>query len=265
MNDFSSGAPDPGASTALDAEAIAEEARRILNAVTEAGAVLRLVGSLAVQHRCPGHAELARPGRTYRDIDFVGYVREARRVGEVLSALGYAEDREVFVVSEGGRAIFENPEHGLHVDIFYEKLDFCHVIPLAGRLEAEAATVPLAELLLAKMQIVKINEKDLLDTVVLLLEHSLGEDDADRINMRRVARLCAEDWGLWRTTTMNLAKVGQMARTAPHLSDPQRAHVGGQVEAALARIEAEPKSLSWRLRGRVGDRVKWYKDVEEVR
>jgi len=36
------------------------------------------------------------------------------------------------------------------------------------------------------------------------------------------------------------------------------------VESALARIEKEPKSMAWRLRARVGDRVKWYKDVDEV-
>ena len=35
-------------------------------------------------------------------------------------------------------------------------------------------------------------------------------------------------------------------------------------QAALKRIETEPKSMAWRLRARVGDRVKWYKDVDEV-
>jgi hypothetical protein len=36
------------------------------------------------------------------------------------------------------------------------------------------------------------------------------------------------------------------------------------VDEALARIDAAPKPLAWRLRARVGDRVKWYKDVDEV-
>jgi predicted kinase len=114
------------------------------------------------------------------------------------------------------------------------------------------------------MQIVKINEKDVIDTIMLLIEHSLGDHDDETVNVERVAQLCARDWGLWRTTTMNLDKVRQLAHTYPQLNDAEKAQVESQVGAALERIEAEPKSLAWRLRARVGDRVKWYKDVDEV-
>ncbi len=204
-------------------------------------------------------------GRAYTDIDLAGYSRESKGIRALMAGLGYDEDREVFVVSEGGRAIFENPTNRLHVDVFYEKLDFCHLIPWNGRLEADSPTIPLAEMLLEKMQIVQINEKDVIDTIMLLLEHPLGESDTETINMHRVGRLCAEDWGLWRTVTMNLGKVRQLASGYPQLTDQQKADVGLQVEAALVRIEAEPKPMAWRIRARVGDRVKWYKDVDEVK
>jgi hypothetical protein len=82
--------------------------------------------------------------------------------------------------------------------------------------------------------------------------------------MGRVAALCASDWGLWRTVTMNLGKVGLLAEGYSALEPSHKAHVAGQVQAALQRIDAEPKSMAWRLRSRVGDKVKWYKDVEEV-
>jgi hypothetical protein len=114
------------------------------------------------------------------------------------------------------------------------------------------------------MQIVKINEKDIIDTIMLLLEHPLGSVDRETINMDRVAGLCGSDWGLWRTVTMNLDKVARLALGYPQLDDTAKAHVTDQVVAALGRIEAEPKSMAWRLRARVGDRVKWYKDVDEV-
>jgi hypothetical protein len=114
------------------------------------------------------------------------------------------------------------------------------------------------------MQIVKINEKDVIDTIMLLLEHPLGDGDQETINMPRVAGLCSSDWGLWRTVTMNLGKVEQLAQAYSQLEADHKAQVASQVQTALARIEAEPKSMAWRLRSRVGDRVKWYKDVEEV-
>jgi hypothetical protein len=108
--------------------------------------------------------------------------------------------------------IFQRPENGLHVDIFFDRLNFCHEIKWLDRLEADSPTLPLAEMLLEKMQIVKINEKDIIDTIVLLLEHDLGTHDQDAINVAQIGDLCAQDWGLWRTTTMNLGKVALLCQ-----------------------------------------------------
>jgi hypothetical protein len=254
-----------GAQAAAERSKFEAEVRRIVEAASAAGLTVRLLGSLAFQIHCPRYGYLqAEMGRAYTDIDFAGYSGQAKGVRELLAGLGYQEDREVFVVTEGGRAIFEDRARRLHVDVFYERLDFCHIIPWNGRLEVDSPTLPLAELLLEKMQIVKINEKDVIDTILLLLEHSLGESDAETVNMARVARLCAEDWGLWRTTTMNLDKVRRLAQNYSQLSVDQKAHIDRQVQTALRRLETEPKTIAWRLRARVGDRVKWYKDVDEV-
>jgi hypothetical protein len=246
-------------------ERFENEVRRIVEAGTTAGVTLRLLGSLAFQFHCSEFGFLQeKMGRAYTDIDLAGYNREAKNIRALMAGLGYTEDREVWVVSEGGRAIFSHAGLKLHVDVFYEKLDFSHVIPWTGRLEKDSPTIPLAELLLEKMQIVQINEKDVIDTIMLLLEHPLGDHDRETINMDRVAKLCSEEWGLWRTVTMNLNKVRQLAGGYSQLSEKQRKDVATQIEGALAHIEAVPKSMAWRMRARVGDRVKWYKDVDEV-
>jgi hypothetical protein len=243
------------------------EVRRIVAAGNDAGVALRLLGSLAFQLHCPAFGGLqAKMGRAYTDIDFASYQKQSRPIRDLLTGpLGYTEDREVFINSEGSRAIFENPANGLHVDIFFDKLDFCHVIRWDGRLDVDSPTLPLAELLLEKMQIVKINEKDVIDTIMLLLEHALGAGDHETVNLPLVARLCAAEWGLWRTTTMNLNKVKQLAQNYPQLTAEEKAKVAVQVDAALAAIIAEPKPLAWKLRDKIGDRVKWYKDVDEVK
>jgi hypothetical protein len=255
-----------GAQDSAERARFENEVRRIVEAGNQAGVMLRLLGSLAFQFHCPAFGGLqAQMGRAYTDIDFGAYGRQAKPISELLTRLGYREDREIFIATEGGRAIFENPANHLHVDVFYEKLDFCHVIKWEGRLEVDSPTIPLAELLLEKMQIVKINEKDIIDTIMLLLEHPLGDGDAETIHLPWIARLCADDWGLWRTTTMNLDKVKRLAQGYPQLTDAHKQRVAAQVDAALQRLEAEPKSFAWRLRARVGDRVKWYKEVEEVK
>ncbi len=254
-----------GAQDRTERDKFEGELKRIIKASDEAGILLRVIGSLAFQMHCPEYGYIQEAmGRAYTDIDFAGYGKQSQEIKALMTDLGYTERREVFIYSEGERSIFDNSDVGIYVDVFYDKLDFCHAIYWADRLEVDSPTIPLAEMLLEKMQIVQINEKDVIDTIMLLLEHPLGDIDDETINIKRIAELCSTDWGLWRTTTMNLDKVRQLAHGYEQLKDEQKAHVESQVASALERIEQEPKSLAWRLRARVGDRVKWYKEVDEV-
>ena len=241
------------------------ELKQIIKASNNAGIILRVIGSLAFQMHCPKYGYLQEAmGRAYTDIDFAAYRRQSKEIQGLMTSLGYSENREIFIISEGERAIFDKPQVGLHVDVFYEKLDFCHIIRWEGRLEVDNPSIPLAEMLLEKMQIFQINEKDIIDTIILLLEHPIGDIDNETINIKHIAGLCSNDWGLWRTTTMNLEKVCLLSKDYKQLSPEQKARIESQVMTALVYINQEPKSLAWRLRARVGDRVKWYKDVDEV-
>jgi hypothetical protein len=142
-----------------------------------------------------------------------------------------------------------------------DRLDFCHPIPWKNRLEVDSPTIPLAELVLEKMQIVKINEKDIIDTIMLLREHAVASDDDDHVNAARIAELCAAEWGLWRTSSMNLEKVRDYL---PHfdLTDDDRSIVAQRVAELLTAMNDYPKGAKWRLRARVGDKVKWYKAID---
>jgi hypothetical protein len=161
------------------------------------------------------------------------------------------------------RALFFDDAHGRQVDVFIDSFRMCHQIPLADRLNGSDRTVPLAELLLTKLQIIELNEKDVRDTVLLLHGHTVEEHDDDAVNAARVAELCAADWGLWRTITANLE------RCRTHLDDYEldsgdRDRIHSRFDELLGRIEDEPKSRGWKLRARVGDRKRWYELPEEV-
>lgn len=250
----------------VDRGELEREMARIIDAVEAAGAVIRVLGSIGVAIHCPDSRVLIPTfERTYADIDFAAYGRHAPEIATTMSALGYREDREVSIRSEGRRAIFDKPAGQTHLDVFFDELEFCHRIPLAGRLEADRPTIPLAELLLSKLQIVRLNEKDVVDTVLLLLDHELGRSDGDVIDAARIARLCTDDWGLWRTLTMNLEKVRTLAESYPQLNAEQRARVVAATASLKGTIDATPKPLAWRLRDRVGDRRQWWTDVDEVR
>ncbi len=237
----------------------------VVQAARDSGLTLRLLGSLAFHVHCPRYGYLqAALGRAYTDIDFGSYRGEASRMSAFFKELGYGEDAEINVLFAGQRMIFNHPSNSLHVDIFFDRLNFCHEINWEGRLEQDYPTIPLAEMLLEKMQIVKINEKDIIDTIMLLLEHPLGDHDRETINIALISRLCAADWGLWRTTTMNLSKVRDLAQGYDQLSQQDKVHIAARVEEALAIINTTPKTLAWKVRSAIGDSVKWYQSVDDV-
>ena len=247
----------------MDKRAFEAEAVRLVDGANQNGIVLRVLGALAFHRRCPAHSYLQEHlKRVYTDIDFGGYGTQVRQIRGFLVTQGYVEDEMTYVESQGSRLVLNHRDSGLHLDVFLDRLEFCHTVEWNGRLEIHDWTIPLAEMLMQKMQIVQINEKDLIDTIMLLLEHRLTEDDGG-VNMGLVARVCARDWGWWRTLTMNLGKVRQAA-AALDLSEKEQARVEEQVDAALARIEREPKSFGWKMRARVGERKKWYRDVGEL-
>ncbi len=244
------------------AKVFEDEAIRIVEAGERADVLLRVIGALAFHHHCPEFAWIqTRLNRVYTDIDFAGLGKQHKQIRELLVSLGYDEDVEINAFhAEAGRLIFDNPRNHIHIDVFMDKLDFCHPIPWQGRLEVDSPTIPLAELLLEKMQIVKINEKDIIDTVMLLREHEIADDDEEHINSARVAKLCAAEWGLWRTTSMNLGKVRDYL---PHfdLDDADKLVVAQRIGELLSAMDDHPKGVRWKLRAKVGDKVRWYQDI----
>lgn len=243
-----------------------EELDRILHTLRDSypGVSLRLVGALAFRLHCPAFGSLQEAmGRVFTDIDFAAWGRDRSTVQQALRELGYEEDVQVTRMFGDQRLIFHDATHARHVDVFFDALRFSHVIPLRDRLDVDWPTVPLAELLLEKMQIVQLNEKDLVDTVMLLREHPVGREDRETINASVISHLCAGDWGLWRTVTANLRRVQPFAAEA-RLGDADREIVRERAAEVLQAIDAAPKTLRWRLRGQVGERVRWYAAVEEV-
>jgi len=181
---------------------------------------------------------------------------------DMLKELAYVMDAEIAGATGGARYYFKHPQTGLGVDIFMDELYYCHRIAFRGRLQVDRPTIPLAELLLEKMQIVELNEKDVKDTIVLLLEHDIGEDDDEKVNARLIADILSDDWGFYHTVNMNLDRVLDHLQDYAALGEDDRRLVTQRIDDLRSRIEARPKSLRWKARARVGTRTRWYQQVE---
>ena len=237
---------------------IVSEARRVLDVA--AGVPLRLLGGVAIAVSLPGEPLLPRP---YNDIDFITAKGEGPTIAKLFEELGYEGDHQFNGLNGHRRLLFYDLQNERRVDVFVGRFEMCHMWPLERRLTVTGRTIPLADLLLTKLQIFALNEKDQRDILNLLHGHKLMEQDADGINTAYIAELCAADWGLWRTLTMNIerARVAvQRFELAPH----DEKIVVSRLDDLRRRIDFEPKSTKWKLRARVGERVQWYEEPEEV-
>lgn len=242
------------------------EALRLIGLAEAQGAMLRLMGGLAFHARAPEWT--ARVERERRDIDFATTSRDRKAVAELLAANGYVPDRQYNVLYGHKQLYFVDPARERPVDVLVDRLEMCHSFLFADRLGLDRPTLPLAELLLSKLQVVKVNRKDLLDALILLAEHPLTPDDTG-INTARITALTSTDWGWWRTATGNLDRLLVFVESEIGPSDldtgrPNRYQPAVQVAALRVAIDAAPKSTKWRLRSRIGDRVAWYEEPEEV-
>jgi hypothetical protein len=242
---------------------IVEETYRLVQLAADRGIELRLVGGLAVRLHAPEAGLHPALERAYKDIDFATVKGRGRQVGDFLASVGYEPDQMFNTTNGNRRLLFYDRVHGRQVDVFVGAFEMCHAIPITQRVSLEQVTIPLAELLLTKLQIIELNEKDRRDVLAIVVHHDVGEDDHDAINAAYIAKLCAADWGLWRTCKLNVERVRE-AVGEYDLSEDDRAAVRDRLDRLWERIEAEPKSTRWRLRDRVGDRVKWYEEPEEV-
>jgi hypothetical protein len=118
-------------------------------------------------------------------------------------------------------------------------------------------------LLLEKMQIVELNRKDVVDSIMLLREHQIGDSDADTINAQRIAYLFTR-MGALEDSYPQPRKIGESTKSMEKLTQDDKTDIESKIEKLSTRINDEPKSRAWKMRARIGERKKGYKDVEEL-
>jgi hypothetical protein len=246
------------------------EATRIVEGAQEAGVFLRILGATAFRIHCPGYEDVHQAmGRELSDIDFVAYSKQERDLEKFfVNGLQLEVERQQAALTPGlfaGRHIYVHKQTGLHVDVFIDKLDMCHVVDFRNRLQADSPTIPLAELVLEKMQIVTLNEKDVKDMLMLLAVHDIGQDDQDQVNGKYIADLLSKDWGFYYTTSLNLEKVRKGIERYQNVLKPgDTDRINERISKLSQMIEDAPKSMKWKACAAIGTRVQWYNDVEEV-
>ncbi|WP_336023603.1 hypothetical protein [Halobellus salinisoli] len=237
-----------------------EEAQRVIERADERGLTVRLIGGTAINR----HAETAREEpfkRGYRDVDFVGRREEEQEMTELMLDLGY-EANERFNTMRRFRLEFFDPVNERKADYVIDRFDFCHAWGLRDRIDLDHPTVPIEDLLLSKLQIVEVSDRDVRDIVAMIADHAVeaGSDDTEVIDSAYIAGLCSSDWGLWRTVTYSLDRVREYVESNDVPIDEEA--VFSRLDSLRGRIDDNAKSLRWRLRSIIGEHKQWYKRPE---
>jgi hypothetical protein len=253
----------------LGHEEFVRQALEIIETAEQHDIRLRLLGAVAFRIHCPVHQDLQESmHRVLTDLDFAAYYKQEKAIDKFfIKDLGYEAQTAALTpgLMLGRKIYFDTGDERPHVDIFFDKLNMCHVVSWEkGRLDIDKPTISLADLMLEKLQIVQINEKDVKDVMMLLLEHGIGSSDNEIVNGDYISKIMAKDWGFYYTSTTNLNKIKSLLGEYDALSADDRDVISGRIDELLAMIEKEPKSLGWKLRAKVGTKKQWYNDVEEV-
>jgi hypothetical protein len=252
----------PGAAQPLLAEAdrlLAESSRR--------GLVLRLAGSAGVLRHCEHcrRAVGALGREPPRDLYFFAYAEQHRALRLMFADLGYqVGPAEAFSKEHGiERLTYTGHATAAKVDVFLDALRMSHTIEFKSRLDCVPPSAPVADLLLAKLQIHEITEKDVKDMAALFAAHPVGDGSRGSIESRHIVALMAHDWGLCYTALENLA-IAEDLLAEWGLAGHVTVAAAAGIEELRERIEVAPKSVRWKARARLGTRVRWYEDVGDV-
>jgi hypothetical protein len=240
------------------------DAMMIARGAVEAGVGLKLLGGLGVRVVCPDYPPRLRRAQ---DVDFACLSKERKQVAAHLETAGCEPDRR-FNNLNGDRQMYFTAPSGRPIDVMVDRLTMCHTLDFRPSFRKLPYTVDVVDLLLSKLQIVELNEKDARDIVQLLSCMPIapaGGGLALSIDSDRFCTVLGADWGWWRTVTGNLDRLPALLAERPHLAQPGMLFdPAGQAARLRQLAEAAPKSMKWKMRASIGDKVRWYELPEEV-
>ena len=243
-------------------EDLVAESERVITAAQATNVPIRLTGGLAIRRR--HHSATLPPlARTYADIDLATTSKSGHKaITQLMESLGYVGDQMFNSLHGNERLYYQDPQRDRHVDVFVDAVRMCHVINFKQRLTLLDDTLTVSDLLLTKLQIVEINRKDMLDIMAVLHDQTVKSGAHDALDAGYLEEIWGYDWPIWRTSQGTLAKARQIAPTLLDADDT--AQVMKNVDALEEILRTGKKTLRWRVRARVGERVRWYDLPEEV-
>jgi len=248
-------------STSKRNQILMELVSSILKKCKEEEIEVRVMGGLAIFLKYPGYEELSNKIREpFSDIDLITRQRDIEKIETLFGELGFEQNRNFKILFGYQRRIFYTPMD-ITVEVYLDDLHLCQELKISERLSLDYPTICATDLLLSKIQRVDLQDKDVFDILVLLANCGFSRKSCDNIDLEYISELCSKNWGWWKIFKINLKR----------LLDYNRELFGNQGEGNIDinlkqighAIDSKKKSIGWKLRNIIGEKIKWYSYVEE--
>ncbi|MGC8575809.1 hypothetical protein [Caldisericum sp.] len=238
-------------------------ARELIDKANAEGTTLRLLGGIAVYLNSPNGSKIESLKREYKDLDFVVNRKGVKGLNKVFNDYGLIEDKQ-FNALHGATRLLYYKENEFQIDVFIGIFEQCHKIDLEPRLDLLPYTISLGDIFLTKIQIHKMNEKDIKDILMLLIDHDFGLfSKAEKPEIEYILSITSNDWGWYTTTRDNLLLLREFEKS--YLRDENLDRVDKIIDYLIEAMDNAPKSLAWKMRNIIGRKMPWYDEPEEVR
>ena len=232
------------------------EWQRIIDEAARSKTTLRVMNSLAIWLCCPHARTLLAPPEK-QQLDFAARATQREAIRRVLEHLGYQTSQPLDEFRNSPRLSFSDLARGSVSEIYLDTFAMYHQLDLTPFLTPENAPLPETALLLLRLQLVEMPEAGLRELCALLLDHaSSPRRESGTIDASRIAKLCAEHWGWYKTVMMNLQRV--MAFAVKSTASDEKTIIVERAGQIIQAIENTPKGLGWQARARLGESVRWY-------
>ncbi len=238
---------------------LTDEAQRLAAKIKSAGLNVKLLGGLAIWFHSPSarHEPLL---RQYGDLDFIGPKKEMKKFIELMLESGYVEDKRFNAIHGATRLILLDLEHQRPVDVLIDTFKMCHEIDLSDRLFIDSPTISLADLLLSKLQVTKLAQKDVADIASLLLDQDLTPEGID---VDYIVRILGNDWGFEHTVKATLKNL-PIHLSEFELTPAKKIDITIKIDKLKEEIIKGKKSFSYKIREKIGEKLPWAEEPEEL-
>ena len=238
--------------------------KKIVNLASSKNIDLRIFGSIAVDILCEFNDE---NNVNMKDVDFVAKEEQMPQVLKFFNDIGFSNNNPIYT-ENGWHYNFNSRENlyknSLHLDVYFGELTFNHKIPPPYFDDNYKFTIPVSTLLLSKLAIVEITEKDKNAIYKILFTFEISNNDKlNSIHLKYFAEVWSAGWHGWelaKTCSINISNLKKEIVLLDDSKEEYKQRIIRNLNKLQSIMNRVKKNCCWNTRNYIGDKKKHYKD-----